>query len=134
MDNTTLLITVSLSICIAMFGILAIIGSLYGILVCYPRYPQKKVDALKATGRQGEATIILLPDHELGTYPGRRAVFTRVQIGLEIRVPGIDAYEVDKIFTIPSHVLDRLVKGKFVEVWADPKAPRNLDKIVIDIK
>jgi hypothetical protein len=42
MDNTTLLLTVSLSICIAMFGILATIGSLYGILVRYPRYRQKK--------------------------------------------------------------------------------------------
>ena len=134
MENTTLYITIGLSVCIAIFGILAVIGSIYGIFVWYPSHQKKKVDSLKATGRQGEASIIRLPDHELGNYPGRRAVFTRVPIGLEIRVMGIDAYEVDKVFTIPSHVLDRLVKGKVVAIWVDPKEPENLDKIVIDIK
>lgn len=134
MDNTTWFIAVSLSICIVIFGILAVAGSVYGILVWYPRQRQKKVEALKATGRQGEATILRLPEHELGNYPGRRAVFTRVQIGLEIEVPGIHTYEVDKVFTIPTRALDRLVKGKVVAVWVDSKEPRNLDKIVIDIK
>ena len=91
------------------------------------------MDELKKTGRQGEATIIRLPDHELGNYPGGRALFTMVKIGLEIRVLGIDTYEVDKTFTIPSHALDRLSKGNVVAVWVDPKEPRNLEKIVIDI-
>jgi len=134
MDNFTLTLTIGLSICIAIFGSIAVAGSIYGIFIWYPAYRQKKIDALKASGRQGEATIIRLPDHALGNYPGRRAVFTRVPIGLEIHVLGIDPYEVDKTFTFPSHVLDKLKTGKVVTVWVDPKNPRNLDKIVIDIK
>lgn len=55
MDNTTLLITVSLSICIVVFGALAVVGALYGILVWYPRYQHKKVDSIQASGRQDEA-------------------------------------------------------------------------------
>ena len=100
----------------------------------YPRYRQKKVEAIKAAGRQGEATILRLPDYELGNYPGRRAVLTRVQIGLEIEVPRIHTYEVDRVFTIPTSALDRLGKGKVVAVWVDPRDPRNPNKIVIDIK
>jgi hypothetical protein len=65
MDTTTSIITVALSICIVVFGIVAVAGSLYGILVWYPRYRQKRVDTLKASGRQGEATIIRLPKHKL---------------------------------------------------------------------
>ena len=134
MDNFTYLITIGVSICIVAFGIVAIAGSIYGILVWYPRYRQKKVDALKAAGRQGEATILRLPKHVLGGYSGRRAVFTLIPIGLEIRVLGLDTYEVDKTFTIPTHALDKLETGKVVAVWVDPKNPRDLDKIVIDIK
>ena len=134
MDNTALLITIGISICIVIFGLLAAVGAIYGILVWYPRAREKKVEALKAAGRQGEATILRLPDHELGNYPGRRAVFTRVQVGLEIEVPGLPTYEVDKVFSIPSRTLDRLVKGKVVPVWVDPKEPRNPHKIVIDLK
>jgi len=134
MDAATSIITIALSICIVSFGIVAIVGSLYGILVWYPARRKKKVDALKATGREGEATIIKLPDHKLEPDRSRRAVFTLVSIGLEIRVPGIETYEVDKTFTIPTHALERLELGKVVTVWVDSKEPRILDKIVIDIK
>jgi hypothetical protein len=41
---------------------------------------------------------------------------------------------VDKVFTFPTHALGKLEVGKTVAVWVDPKEPRNLDKIVIDIK
>jgi hypothetical protein len=41
---------------------------------------------------------------------------------------------VDKVFTFPTHALDKLEVGKVIAVWVDPKEPRNLDKIVIDIK
>ena len=133
MDTTTLTITTVLSICVAAFGIAAVVASFYGILVWYPRYRQRKVNALKATGRQGEATIIGLPDHELGPQPGESSVFTLVPIKLEIRVPGIETYQVEKTFTFPSGSLDVLEKGKVVAVWVDPKAPRDLSKIVIHV-
>ena len=134
MDPTTALITTVVSICIVLFGIVALVASLYGVLVWYPRYRHKKVDSLKASGRQGEATIIRLPDHDLGPQPGRSAVFTTVPIRLEIRVLGIEPYEVDKVFTFPTHSLGLLEVGKAVSVWVDPKDPRNLDKIVIHVQ
>jgi hypothetical protein len=92
------------------------------------------VESLKATGRQGAGTIIRLPEHELGPQPGHTSVFTMVPIGLEIRVLGMDPYEVDKVFTFPTHALRLLEEGKVLAVWVDPKEPRNLDKIVIDVK
>jgi hypothetical protein len=134
MDATTSIITTIVSICIVVFGIIAVTGALYGMFVWYPRYRQKRIDALKGSGKQGEATIIRLPNHKLGPPPGRSSVFTMVPIGLQIRVPGIEIYEVDKVFTFPTHALDKLEVGKVVAVWVDPKEPRNLDKIVIDIK
>jgi len=134
MDTTTSIITISLSICIFTITIVAVVGSIYGILVWYPAYRKKKVDTLKAIGRQGEATIIRLPNHKLEPNRSRRAVFTRVNIGLEIRVPGIETYEVDKVFSIPTQALDLLEVNKVVPTWVDPKEPRNLDKIVIDIR
>jgi hypothetical protein len=134
MDSTTAMITTVVSICIVLFGILAIVGSIYGILVWYPRYRQKQVNALKTSGRQGEATIIRLLKHKLGPPPGRSSVFTMVPIGLEIRVLGIEPYEVDKVFTFPTHALSKLEIGKIVAVWVDTKNPRDLDKIVIHIE
>ena len=121
MDNTTSLITLSVSICIVMFGRLAVTGSIYGIRVWYPRYRQKKADALKATGRQGEATILRYPEHELGPPPGRSSVFSMVPIGLEIRVVGPETYQVNKVFTFPTHALNRLEVGKVVAGWVDPQ-------------
>ena len=133
MDSTTSLITTITTICVVGFSIVALAASLYGILVWYPRIRQKRVDTLKDSGKQGEATILRLPDHKLGPLPGRSSVFTIVTIGLEIRVPGIETYEVDKVFTFPTHALGRLAIGKVVAVWVDPKEPRNLDKIVIHV-
>lgn len=134
MDSTTYTITIAFMVCIGLFGILAIGGSLYGVPVWYPRYRQRKVDALKASGRQGEATIIRLPNHRLGPSPGRSSVFTMVPIVLEIRVPGLDTCKVDKTFTIPTHALDLLEEGKVIPVWVDPQNPRDLDKIVMDLQ
>lgn len=134
MDTTTTLVTTIVSVCILAFGFVAFAGALYGIFVWYPRHRKQKVDRLKAEGRQGQATIIGLPKHKLGPQPGRTSVFTMVPIKLEIRVPGIDAYEVEKTFTFPTHALDLLEEGKVVAVWVDPKAPRDLSRIVIDVQ
>src|SRR5262245_21463373 len=117
MDTTTSIITIGLMICIGLFGMAAVSGSIYGIFVWIPVYRKKKTDALKASGRQGEASIIKLPDHALGNYPGRSSVFTVVPITLEIRVVGLETYKVEKRFTIPTHALDGLEEGKVVPVW-----------------
>jgi hypothetical protein len=132
MDPTTSMITTVAMVCIALFSIVIIVGAFYGILVWYPAQRKKEVDALKAAGRQGEATIIRLPDPS--PRGSARAVFTLVPVGLEIRVIGLETYEVDKVFTIPSSAVRQLHVGKVVPVWVDPRQPRNLDKIVIHVE
>jgi hypothetical protein len=97
------------------------------------RAEKKESGGAQGLGQTGEATIIRLPKHKLGPPPGRSSVFTRVSIGLEIRVIGIETYEVDKVFTFPTHALNKLEEGKVVAMWVDPKEPRNLDKIVIHL-
>jgi hypothetical protein len=134
MDTTTSLITLIGSVCIVLFGIAAVGASLYGILVWFPAQRKKKEDALKATGRQGEATILRVPDHILKPYRSNRSMFTPVSIGLEIRVLGMETYEVDKVFTMPTSALRMLQVGKVVPVWVDPQSPRDLEKIVIDLE
>ena len=103
------------------------------MFVWYPEQRKKRIEALKAAGRKGEATIIGLDERFLRQSSTRRALFQMVPIGLEIRVPGMEPYQVDKVFTIPSSAVRELQVGKVVPVWVDPKEPHNLDKIVIDI-
>jgi hypothetical protein len=127
-------ITIALSACFILFGILVVVGGIYAILVWYPAYRQKRADVFKTNGRKGEATIVRLPDFELQPFTNRSAAFTLVNMGLEIRVPGIEPYEIDKVFSVPTQALYLLKKGKVVPVWVDPNEPRDLDKIVMDIK
>ena len=132
MDPTTPTIVMVASICIILFAIAAVAGSMYGILVWYPAYRKSKVEALKTSGRQGEATILRLP---VRVQQGSgRAMFTLVPIGLEIRVLGLEPYEVNKAFTVPSSALKDLKVGRIIPVWVDPEQPRNLDKIVIHLE
>ena len=133
MDTTTSVITIAVSVCISLFVMAVIAGSIYGMFVWYPETRKKKIEALKAAGRKGEATIIRLDERTLRNSSTRRALFRMVPVGLEIRVPGIEPYQVDKVFTIPSSAIEELQVRKVVPVWVDPKEPRNLDKIVIDL-
>ena len=133
MDATTSVIMIAVSICIGLVVMAVIAGSIYGMFVWYPETRKKKIEALKAAGRKGEATIIRLDERTLRNSSTRRALFRMVPIGLEIRVPGIEEYQVDKVFTIPSSAIEELQMGKVVPVWVDPKEPRNVDKIVIDL-
>lgn len=60
-------------------------------------------------------------------------MFTMVPMKLEIRVPGIETYVVDKTFTFPTGSLGLLEEGKAVAVWVGPKTPRDVSKIVIHV-
>ena len=133
MGTTTSIITIAVSVCIGLFVMAVIAGSIYGMFVWYPEKRKKKIEALKAAGRKGEATILRLDERTLRNSSTRRALFRMVPIGLEIRVPGIEPYQVDKVFTIPSSAITELDVGKIVPVWVDPNEPRNVDKIVIDV-
>jgi hypothetical protein len=133
MDATTSLITTIASVCVLAVGVIAVAAFFYFAMVWLPRYQNQKVESLKAKGKQGEATIIGLPKHQLGPLPGRSSMYTMVPIKLEIRVPGIETYVVEKTFTFPTGSLGLLEEGKIVAVWVDPKAPRDVSKIVIHV-
>lgn len=133
MDTTTSIITIAISVCIGLFVMAVIAGSIYGMFVWYPEQRKRKIEELKASGRRGEATIIRLDERTLRQSSTRRALFRMVPISLEIRVPGMEPYQVDKVFTIPSSAVEELQVGKIIPVWVDPQEPRNLDKIVIDL-
>lgn len=132
MDPTTSLITTIASICVLAVGVAAVAGFFYFALVWLPRYQNQKVESLKAKGKQGQATIIGLPK-QLGPNPARSSMYTLVPIKLEIRVPGIETYVVEKTFTFPTGSLGLLEEGKVVAVWVDPDAPRDVSKIVIHV-
>jgi hypothetical protein len=57
-----------------------------------------------------------------------------VKIGLEIRVPEDDTFQVDTLFNIPTSALDGLELGRVVGVWVDPREPDNPDKNAKDIQ
>ena len=111
----------------------AVGGSIYGMFVWYPEQRKRKIEELKAAGRKGEATIVRLDERTLRNSSMRRALFRMVPIVVEIRVPGIEPYQVDKVFTLSSSAVEELEVGNVVSVWVDPKEPRTVDKIVIDL-
>lgn len=128
------MLTLTFSICIVALGIAIVAGALYGMLVWFPRYQRDKVERLKATGRLGEATILRW--HSLGgSHTYRSTAIKRVSVGLDMRVPGIEPFEIDKVFTLTDgSIIEKLEVGKVVAVWVDPEEPRNPDKIVMHIK
>jgi hypothetical protein len=129
----TSLIVIVAGIGVVAFTIVVIVIMSFWIFVWYPAKRQRSLDAKKASGRMGEATILRVPDLKLYPRSGRSR-YMRVEIGLEIRVPGIETYEVDKTFTIPRSGQELLEKGQVVTVWVDPNEPRNLDRIVFELK
>lgn len=134
MDTMTSIITIIAGLCITLFSAVVLAAALYGILIWFPRQRNNRVESLKASGRQGKAVILRIPENINKYHPGRKALYTMITIGLEIDVPGIDIYQVDKLFTFPTGWLGALEVGKVVDVWVDPKNPRDLDKIVIHVK
>ena len=119
--DTTAIITLVVSACIVLFAVLAVVGAFYGLLVFLPRQMEKRIAERKASGIQGEATIMRLPESiNRGYRSGRNAMYRMIPIGLEIRIPGLEPYQVDKTFTLPSRSVPLLDEGKVVPVWVDP--------------
>lgn len=126
-------ITLISIVCISLLAVLIFGGFFAVVLVWYPRYRRKNIAALKETGQQGEATILWFQGPGPYGYSTRSAMYRRVNTKLEIRVPGLAPYQIAKVFTVPSEVVNRLEIGKVVPVWIDPAQPMNSAKIVIDI-
>jgi hypothetical protein len=133
MDVTSLVVT-GATIFIVVLSIVLVAGAFYLILVWLPRYQNKKVENLKASGRKGKGVILRVPESVQKYNSHRKGMYTFVTIGLEIDVPGVGVYQVDKNFTFPTGYLSSLEVGKEVEVWIDPHNPHDHSKIVMHVK
>ena len=134
MSDSTYIITLIAGIIMGVVSLVIIAGAVYAIAIWYPRQVDKRVAELKRSGKQGEATILRLPRSDMRGYGSSDAMYKLVSVGLEIRVPGVEPYEIDKVFTIPSGFVRELQVGKIVPVWIDPNNPRNTERIVIYIE
>lgn len=88
-----------------------------------------EAEALMATSKQGEATILRLDD-----IGGRINNDPRVSLLLEVRIPGHPAYQVQKTVTIPLIRISQVQVGSVIAVLADPAQPQNPDKVGLLLK
>jgi hypothetical protein len=103
--------------------------AVFGVLFFLRRRHQKKVDALMAVGKQGEATIMRLDD--TGVLINNNP---RVRLLLSVRIPGYSEYQVTKTLTIPMIRLPQIQPGSIVGVMADPMQPQNPDMVGLLLK
>lgn len=95
-----------------------------GIPIWYFQNQRKKAEALMATGKQGEATILSLQDTGMRINDD-----PRVKVLLEIRIPGYAPYQIEKTVTVPMIRLSQVQVGATVGIIADPAQPNNPDKV-----
>jgi hypothetical protein len=125
MSSTTIIIIIVFVVLIVLISITAGIT----IPLWSMRKNKKKVEALMATGRQGEATILQLED--TGTRINDNP---RMNVFLEVHIPGYPPYQVRKTVTIPLRRVELIHIGSVVSVLADPSQPANPDKVGILLK
>jgi len=87
---------------------------------------QKRAQELAAVGIQGEATILSLQDTGMRINDN-----PRVAMVLEVRLPNMPAYQVQKTITISIVQLAQVQVGAVVGVLVDPSAPNNPEKVGI---
>lgn len=120
----TTLVTVVLSVCCGLLITIAAIAVPFILIRKMNQDNQKKAEALMATGKQGEATVLALEDTgvRINSQP-------RVSIVLEVRIPGYAPYQVQKNMLVPLIRLSQVQVGSVVAVMADPSEPNNPDKV-----
>jgi len=121
MSDTTIIIIVAFVVLIVLIAAAGI-----GVPLWSLRKKKKKTEALMATGRKGEATILELED--TGTRVNDNP---RVDVLLEVRIPGNSTYQIRKTITVPLVRLSQIQVGSVVAVLADPSQPDNPDKVGI---
>jgi hypothetical protein len=120
------------TIAIIFLSFACVIGSLilgFGVFWLYGRRRRGKAEALMATGQQGKATVLSLED--TGILINNNP---RVRIGLEIRIPGNQPYQLTKTMTLPMIRMSQVQVGSVVNVIADPAEPENPDKVGLLLK
>jgi hypothetical protein len=121
------IVTVVIVVIVVGFSLLltlAVTAAAIGIPIWLIRKNQKKAEELMATGKQGEATILELQD--TGMLINNQP---RVNMLLEVRIPGYSPYQIWKTVTIPLIRLSQVQVGAVVGVMADPEQPTNPDKV-----
>lgn len=87
---------------------------------------QKRAQELAAVGIRGEATILSLQDTGMRINDN-----PRVAMVLEVRLPNMAPYQVQKTITVSIIQLPQVQPGAVVAVLVDPSAPQNPDKVGI---
>jgi hypothetical protein len=90
---------------------------------------QKRAQELAAVGIQGEATILSLQDTGMRINDN-----PRVAMVLEVRLPNMSPYQIQKTITISIVQLAQVQVGAVVGVLVDPSALNNPDKVGILLK
>lgn len=87
---------------------------------------RQKAQELAAVGISGQATILSVQDTGMRINDN-----PRVALVLEIRLPNVPAYQIQKTITISIVQLAQIQTGAVVSVLVDPSAPNNPDKVGI---
>jgi len=89
----------------------------------------QRAQELASVGIRGEATILSLQDTGMRINDN-----PRVAMVLEIRLPNMPPYQVQKTITVSIVQLAQVSVGAVVAVLVDPSAPNNPDKVGILLK
>ena len=103
--------------------------AVFGVIFFLRHRQKKKIEALMAVGKQGEATILRLDD--TGVLINNNP---RVRLLLSVRIPGYAEYEIQKTMTIPLVRLPQVQPGSVVAVMADPMQQQNPDMVGLLLK
>lgn len=125
MSNTTIILIVAL---VVLFVLLFLAAGV-AIPLWSIRKNKAKTEALKATGLQGEATVLQLED--TGARVNNNP---RMNLLLEVRIPGYPLYQVTKTVAVPTVRMSQFHVGAIFPVLADPSQPDNPDKLGILLK
>jgi hypothetical protein len=85
---------------------------------------QKRAQELAAVGVRGEATILSVQDTGMRINDN-----PRVSMVLEVRLPNMAPYQIQKTITVSIFQLAQVQTGAVVGVLVDPSAPQNPDKV-----
>ncbi len=133
MNTTTLEFLEKYGALIFIVGLLGFIflvfALVFGVLLFLRRRRARKVEALMAVGKPGEATVLALED--TGMRINRNP---HVIIVLEVRIPNYPPYQVRKTVTIPVIRVPQVQPGSVVSVMADPTQPHNPDMVGLLLK
>ena len=87
---------------------------------------QKRAQELAAVGIRGEATILSVQDTGMRINDN-----PRVAVVLDVRLPNMPSYQIQKTITVSIVQLGQVQVGAVVGVMVDPSAPQNPDKVGI---